>query len=134
MPTTVPSLAAALASVPDPRQARGQRHPWRALLWLIVVALLCGAHTPLAMARWARNHRRHLRRLGFTRRQGPSQPTLHRLLAAVEVPTLEAHLAAGLQQVGAAWQTGATTWLDGIALDGKTLRGARRLGAADAHC
>src|SRR5205814_679942 len=40
-----------------------------------------------------------------------------------------------LQEVEAAWRTNwpssATRWLDAIAIDGKTLRGARRLGAAD---
>ena len=44
----VPTLAAVLAQVPDPRVARGQRHPWTALLPLIVVALLSGANTQQA--------------------------------------------------------------------------------------
>lgn len=132
-PLLVPSLASALAQIPDPRAPRGRRHPWRALLLLIVVGLLCGANTPQSLARWATNHRRYRRRLGFTRRDGPSQPTLHRLLRDVDVPALERVLGGWLQQVWAAWQQGATTWLDGIAIDGKTLRGARRLGAADAH-
>jgi hypothetical protein len=34
--------------------------------------------------------------------------------------------------VQAAWQRSAVRWIDGIAPDGKTLRGARRLGASDA--
>jgi hypothetical protein len=44
----VPSLVTVLAQVPDPRMARGQRHPWTALLLLIVVGLLSGANTQQA--------------------------------------------------------------------------------------
>ena len=42
-------------------------------------------------------------------------------------------MGAWLQQVRAAWRGSAARWLDGIAIDGKTLRGARRLGAEDAY-
>jgi hypothetical protein len=40
-----------------------------------------------------------------------------------------------LGQVRAAWSQsqGPARWLDGIAMDGKTLRGARRLGAQEVH-
>jgi predicted transposase YbfD/YdcC len=130
MHPTLPSLASVLAQVPDPRAARGQRHPWAALLLLLVVGLLSGLNSQRAIARWGRDASwRSLERLGFTRRGGPSQPTLHRVLQQVDVGPLEAALGAWLQQVRAAWRHGAARWLDGIALDGKTLRGARRLGA-----
>ncbi len=131
---TVPSLADVLGRVPDPRAARGRRHPWRASLLLIVVALLCGANTQRGISRWARQAgRRRLRRLGFAGRGGPSRATVNRLLRAVDVGALEGLLGAWLQQARAAWRHGATAWLDGIAIDGKTLRGARRLGARDVH-
>ncbi len=42
-------------------------------------------------------------------------------------------LGAWQQQMRAAWRQSTARWLDGLALDGKTLRGARRLGAQDAH-
>lgn len=130
----IPSLASVLARVPDPRHARGRRHPWSALLLLVVVALLCGANTQHAVARWGRHAgRARLRRLGFTRPGAPSQPTLHRLLKQVEIGRLEALLGSWLQQVWAAWRRSAADWLDGIAVDGKTLRGARRLHAQDAR-
>jgi hypothetical protein len=133
MNQTVPSLLSVLARAPDPRAKRGQRHPWIALLALIVVALLSGANTQQAIARWAQHAGwARPRRSGFTRRGGPSSATLRRLLQRVDVPTLEHILGTWQQQVRAAWRHGAEHWLDGIALDGKTLRGAR-LGAADAH-
>jgi predicted transposase YbfD/YdcC len=51
----------------------------------------------------------------------------------VNVPALEARVGRWLQQVRAAWLASTVRWLDGIAVDGKTLRGARRLGAKDAY-
>src|ERR687884_2348558 len=134
MDEAVPSLWAVLAQVPDPRTARGRRHPWTALLLLIVVALLSGANSQRALARWGQHAGwARLRRLGFERRGGPSRATMNRLLQSVEVAALEAVLSAWQQQVRAAWRRSAARWLDGIAIDGKTLRGARRLGATDAH-
>jgi hypothetical protein len=58
---------------------------------------------------------------------------VNRLLQTVEVADSEAVLSTWEQQVRAAWQPSAARWLDGIAIDGKTLRGARRLGVADTH-
>jgi predicted transposase YbfD/YdcC len=130
----VPTLAAVLAQVPDPRRARGRRHPWPALLLLLVVALLCGANTQQACARWAKGAGwARLRRLGFTRRGGPRGATVHRVLRQGGVAELETHLGRWLAQVRAAWPHGPCRGLDGIAIDGKTLRGARRLGARDVH-
>ncbi len=134
MEATIPSLRSILAQVPDPRKARGQQHPWPALLLLVVVGLLSGANSQRALARWGHDAPAPWRRrLGFTRPAGPSQPTLHRLLRRVDVGALELALGTWLQQVRAAWRHSAARWLDGIAIDGKTLRGARRLGAADVH-
>jgi predicted transposase YbfD/YdcC len=130
----VPSLASILAQVADPRARRGQRHPWAALLLLVAAALLSGANTQRAVARWGQHYGwARMRRLGFTRRQAPSQPTVQRLLAQVDVRAVEALLGQWLGAVRAALLPGVAHWVDGIALDGKTLRGARRLGAADAH-
>jgi predicted transposase YbfD/YdcC len=131
---TVPSLVSALAQVPDPRARRGQRHPWTALLLLLVVALLSGANSQQACARWGQGAGwTWLRRLGFTRRGGPSGATVHRVLHQVSVADLERGLGQWFAHVRAAWAHGPYRWLDGIAIDGKLLRGARRLGAHDVH-
>lgn len=130
MGQSIPSLVSVLAQIPDPRAARGQRHPWTSLLLLVVLGLLSGANTQRALARFGQNlHPARRRRLGF--RDAPSQPTLQRLLCRVDVDEVETRLRHWLRQLEAAWRRSATTWLDGIAIDGKTLRGARRLGAAD---
>ena len=134
MDEQVPTLAAMLAGIPDPRGARGRRHPWSALLLEIVAGLLSGAQSQRAVARWGRDvGLRRRRQLGFTRRRAPSLATVHRVLHRVDVSALEACVGRWLQQVRAAWLTSTVRWLDGIAVDGKTLRGARRLGAEDAY-
>jgi predicted transposase YbfD/YdcC len=101
-------------------------------LLLVVVGLLTGANTGLALARCGHNlPGRLLRRLGL--RRPPSQPTLHRLLKALDVEQFEALVREWLAQLRRDWSEATATWLEGIAIDGKTLRGARRLGAKDVH-
>jgi hypothetical protein len=134
MDEQVPTLAAVLAEIPDPRRARGRRHPWSALLLEIVAGLLSDANSQRALARWGRDvGLRRRRQLGFTRRRAPSLATVHRVLHRVDVAALEARVGRWLQQVRAAWLQSTVRWLDGIAVDGKALRGARRLGAEDAY-
>ncbi len=133
-PVAVPSLPSLLGRIPDPRQARGRRYPWPALLLLLLVALLSGANTQRACARWGQYAGRPaLRRLGFSGRPAPSLATLHRVLHQIAVADLEGCLGQWLAQVRATWRQQGGRWLDGIAVDGKTLRGARRLGARDVH-
>src|ERR1051326_5689675 len=108
---TVPSLVAILAQVPDPRHVPGRRHAWTALLLFVVVALLCGANSQGACARWGQHVRRsYLQRLGFPGR-GPSQPTLHRVLRDLDVVHLETQLSACLQLVRSTWTHQASTYL-----------------------
>jgi predicted transposase YbfD/YdcC len=127
----VPPLAAALAAIPEFRAARGKRHGLLPLLLLVCVAMLCGARGQSGIAAWGRDYGQPwLRRLGFTRGYGPSQPTLHRLFAGVAYAAVEAALGAWAERVLA---RAVPRGLEGVALDGKTLRGSKKRGAADAH-
>lgn len=129
--TRVPPLAAYLAEVPEFRAARGRRHALLPLLLLVCVATLCGARGQSGIAAWGRDYGQPwLGRLGFTRGHGPSQPTLHRLFAGVAYDAVEAALRGWAERVMA---TLAPPGLEGVALDGKTLRGSKKRGAADAH-
>jgi predicted transposase YbfD/YdcC len=132
----VPSVAEYLAQVPDFRQARGKRHPLLAVLLLACVAMLSGARSKTAIAGWARNYGPAWRqRLGFTHASGPSQSTLYRIFKGIDWVLLEYHLGEWAQQVLAhlPLPAGDAASLDGIAIDGKTLRGSKQRGAEDAH-
>ena len=132
--TTVPSLVEYLAQIPDYRQARGRRHGLLPMLLLVCVAMLCGARSQLAIAEWAANYGQPwLNWLGFTRGRGPSQPTLSRLFAQIAHATVEAVLQQWAEQVLRLDSPPAAPALEGIAVDGKTLRGSKRQGAVDAH-
>jgi predicted transposase YbfD/YdcC len=134
MPPIVPPLAAVFATLPDYRHARGRRHPLTALLLLACVAMLGGARGPSGIAEWATNHGEPWRtRLGLTHRKGPSQSTMQRLFAHIAVKALEAQLATWAQQVLAAFPPADPTTLDGVAMDGKTMRMSARCGAVDPH-
>ena len=76
----IPPLVDALAQIPDPRKARGKRHPLPAMLALTCVALLCGYQNLLAVSEWAHNYGlSNLSRLGFTRPYPPGQATWYRV-------------------------------------------------------
>jgi hypothetical protein len=55
------TFAAALAAVPDPRQARGKRHAWSLILTLVCAALVSGQRTGRAMGQWVAEHADEIR-------------------------------------------------------------------------
>jgi len=124
------SLLERLARLPDTRFRRGRRHSQRAVLAVAVCAVVSGARGATAIAEWAgRASQSLLGRLRCridpaTRRFiAPSVSTIQRLLRRVEVAELERVLGDWLQPrpLGA---------VPAVALDGKTLRGARSDGRA----
>jgi len=124
-------LLARLATVPDPRARRGRRHSHRSVLALAVCAVVSGARGSTAIAEWGqRAGQGILRRLrcrfdsDTARYLPPSEPTVRRVLAALEVAALEPVLSGWLQpRLNACEQ-------HTVALDGKTLRASRRQGQA----
>ena len=61
------SLMEVFATVPDPRDAHGLRHPLGAILGLAVCAMLCGARSLYAISQWGRDHGSPMARaLGFS--------------------------------------------------------------------
>jgi len=131
--TRIPSLVEYLAQIPEYRQARGRRHPLLALLLLVCIAMLCGARSQAAIAAWGAGFGRPwLRRLGFAHERGPSQPTLSRLFRCLPHKTVEAALGRWAEQALRCCPPEAGA-LEGIAVDGKTLRGSKRQGAEEAH-
>ena len=66
------SLFECLEQVPDPRRARGVRHPFQAILRLTLLGLVCGQTTMAHIALFARMHWPVLKEpLGFLRNHPP---------------------------------------------------------------
>ncbi len=112
------SLVEAYQWVPDPRAARGRRHPLPAILALATAAMLEGAQSLYAIHQWGRlQPPAVLAALGFTREQTPSISTLHAVLARIDAAVLEEVLAVWAQRT-----VGADAAV--IAVDGKAIRGS----------
>ncbi len=111
------SLREVFAQVPDPRRARGRRHPLPALLALSRAAMLSGARSLYAIAQWGRLQPPEVvRALGFTRPRTPTVSTLHLVFKDLDVAAFEAAVRQwAVQQLGDQGEV--------IAIDGKALRG-----------
>jgi hypothetical protein len=129
------SLAAALATVPDPRRPYGWRPaypplPLVGLLQLTVVAVLCGARSLSAIAQWGRERVEEaptaLVALGLPPGRWPCVATLHRVFKALDVAAFEAVVGAWLGTTGVAPR-------DPLAVDGKTWRGTQREAVPGVH-
>ena len=121
-------LLQALSAVPDPRQARGRRHGLHSILLLAVGAVLAGARSYAAIAQWAAHAEQAVSGCGPT----PHATTFGRVLAAVDPAALQRALTAwvlnrrdarGRQRANPSRPRGEGRTV--LAVDGKTLRGAR---------
>jgi predicted transposase YbfD/YdcC len=135
----VPSLMEILADVPDFRKARGKQHPLVAVLLMACAAMLCGYRSQSAIAEWGHNYgTQWLHHLGFKRAKAPSQSTIHRIFLGVDVRVLEAKLTQWAELAFQSWGTRTSEqdveqgW-EAVAVDGKSPRGSRKQGAANAH-
>ena len=121
-------LFARLDAIADWRQRRGRRHHQRSILACIICAVISSAQGSSAISQWVKRlSAPMLRRLRCRRDtegcyERPSEPTLRRMLAAVNIEQLE-------RQLGD-WLHTHTSADEAIALDGKTLRGSRDGGRA----
>lgn len=127
-----PPLTEVLGAIPDPRSRQGRRHPLPALLALACTAMLCGYQSYGAIAEWTRNYGRPwARALGLTHATPPCAATLHAVFGALDREQVEAVLGRWAEAVLQATPGGAGP--EAVALDGKTLRGARQRGVPGAH-
>ena len=136
MNITVCPLKQYLAEIAEVRKAKGLRHPLAAILCLCCVALLSGAQNPNAIAEWWTNRQDLgpiLKRLGFERSYGPSKSTLYRVLSLVPLEALLSKVNQWAEENLSHWWPAVKGQLEGIAIDGKTLCGSQRQGAAQAH-
>lgn len=107
-------------AVPDPRKRHGLRYELAFLLTCLVAALMCNCNSTEAVAQWCREHEALLRQVFGPRLFLTPSGSLYRwLLPQLDVQALEEVIGRWVQ----ATLQAATD--DPIALDGKTLRGAR---------
>jgi predicted transposase YbfD/YdcC len=135
-PAEAPDLLASLATVTDPRARAGRRHPLVAILVLAAAAVLAGARSIAAIAEWAADAPQPVRAALGTRHDPltgrwvwavPTETTIRRTLARVDPEALAAAIGAWLadrDRPGPSQQHRRRA----VAVDGKTLRGARRDG------
>ncbi len=116
-----------LKTIVDPRKPRGVRHPVVTVVAIAVCAALSGARSFEAIAQWSQGlSREGLRKLGSKRWHAPSEPTIRRVLQGLDANTVDARIGQWiLGQHSAAGQ--------GVAVDGKTVRGAHDAGQRAPH-
>src|SRR5437588_9429764 len=114
------SLAEVFEAVPDPRGAHGLRYDLPFLLTCLVAALLCNCDGSEAVAEWCRDHVILLRDVFGPRLFLTPSGSLYRWL----LPQLDA---CAIERVLGSWVQATTTAeaSEPLALDGKTVRGAR---------
>jgi Domain of unknown function (DUF4338)/DDE_Tnp_1-associated/Transposase DDE domain len=134
-------LLAVLGQVPEHRKARGIRHELAALLAVATAAVLSGADSTAAIAQYAHTLTQPaLATLGIRRNKrtstylAPAYQTLRRAIRSVDAHALDAAVTSWLHtQVSAGrLSIGQLTRLI-IALDGKTVRGAKDAAGNQLH-
>jgi len=116
-----PQLLGLLASVVDHRSARGLRHPLPVILAVGLAAVLAGARSFVAIGEWVRAQPAPaIAVLGVTGTRRPSESTIRRAMSDLDADQLD-------QVIGSfIWtRTQDVAGRRVIAIDGKTVRGAR---------
>jgi predicted transposase YbfD/YdcC len=109
-----------LDAVPDPRKRRGLRYELAYLLTCLLAALLCNCNSTEAVAQWCREHEDLLGQVfGARLFLTPSGSLYRKLLPQLDIQAVEEVLRRWIQATLHAAPD------EPIALDGKTLRGAR---------
>lgn len=134
-PEEVPGLVERLAEVPDPRDPRGVRHRLAVVLTLTACAVLAGATSLLAVGEWIADAPGYvLEQVGavpdplLPRRVLPAETTVRRLLARIDGDALDRAVGRWLAD-----RRPKKTGLRGLAVDGKSLRGAARANGRKIH-
>ncbi|HYN66296.1 MAG TPA: ISAs1 family transposase, partial [Ornithinibacter sp.] len=120
------ALLELLSAVPDPRRPRGIRHGLPGLLAVALAAVVAGARSFTGIGQWvADSDADLLAALGFRDGRRPSESAIRRAFARLDAARLDAVLGA--------WMWTHTQVVDQrrvIAIDGKTVRGARSRGTS----
>jgi hypothetical protein len=119
------TLWGALGEVPDSRGLQGQQYKLQSVLGISIGAMLAGADNLRAIFRWGRRLKPEaLRLLGIEDGKAPCHATYHYVFKSLNSDALAAAL--GKFALG-------DDHARHIAIDGKTLKGSRRLDAKSLH-
>jgi predicted transposase YbfD/YdcC len=128
-PPAAASLVEVLKLIPDPRARRGVRHPLPGIAAVALAAVVGGARSFAAIGQWAGElTSAQLAGLGLPRGVAPDASTFRKVLARLDAPVLD--------QLAGAYMWTRTQLAGGrrvIAIDGKTIRGARTASQAAPH-
>ncbi|MGW7386750.1 ISAs1 family transposase [Streptomyces sp. NPDC054794] len=144
VPDDLPGLLTCLAQVPDPRRDQGRRHPLAFVLSLAACAVLAGAKSLAAIAEWAADAPPNvLARLGGPCREpgrgpvAPAEATVRRVLQRIDGDALDTAVGswlAGRERASGQEENDSDRRpLPSLAVDGKTVRGARRTDGTQVH-
>jgi predicted transposase YbfD/YdcC len=126
-------LVEVFVEIADFRQASGKRYPLPAVLALASAAMLCGYRSYGAIAEWGRNYGRELvTALGFLQGKTPCASALHWIFRHLDCLQFESQLGQWAESVLQAYPP-STGQAEGLAIDGKTLRGSQKQGAPGSH-
>jgi DDE_Tnp_1-associated len=120
-----PHLLAYLATVPDPRAARGRRHRLVALLGLAAAAVLAGARSIAAVAEWAAEAPQPIRAALGAHRDAPghfavpAEATIRRALSRLDPDALAGAIGAWLTDRDRAGVVAGAGVRRAVAVDGK---------------
>ncbi len=122
-----------LMSLPDSRHRRGRRHDQASILAVAICAVLCGASSYVAIAEWAQRCSQNFLKRLWCRKDphsklytAPSEATIRRVLQSIDAEQVDRALSGWLQRLEGGQG-------EAVAIDGKTLRGARRQSGGQVH-
>lgn len=124
-------LVEALSVVPDPRRRQGRRFALAGVLGLAVAAVAAGARSYRAIAEWAGDLDERVRVRFGVWRGAPSAATIRRVVLAVDADLFDAVLAAWVSARASRGRPGRDMVC--LAVDGKSVRGARRSDGRPVH-
>lgn len=114
------SLVEMLEAIPDPRGKHGLRYDLPFLLTCLITALLCNCNSTEAVGQWCHEHKALLREIFGPRLFLTPSGSLYRwLLPQIDTRNFEEVLSTWIRATSQASPT------DPLAVDGKTVRGAR---------
>jgi predicted transposase YbfD/YdcC len=122
-----PALNVALEELADPRKARGIRHRLVVLLTVTVCAVAAGARSFVAVAEWVADLPTVLAATLGTGDRCPSESTIRRTIQVLDADAFDTVIGGFVQRWCSAVAPAGRRRV--LAVDGKTLRGSRHIGA-----